>query len=291
MIWIQRFQVPVYIISVAYALCACSSDFAGNSPGFSGAGSKTSTSNKQPTPETPKETPEEVVDDTPNEDEDIKIDNEEQCISRDPGFINVLNFESPPVGFVGATHANMPLFNEYESLYGVKFSSSNGHQAILRRTSRRGEAQLPSGEEAWLCILCSGSPSRNRLVDTAAETTVGRFVVSSTAAAKNEGGIIRIDYKIPVATLSFDLIDVDGSERWVVESFDANGNLLPELTQTVTMSGYSTDRTGNGAPTHVEIATPSGLAQIKAFVIRGEKPGAKFGFAFDNFDPGIPTCK
>ena len=284
----QWYRMPGFIIGVVGALSACSSDFAGNSPGFSGSAPKKATSNATPPEDLPED---EATGGDDAVDGDINIDEEEQCISRDPGFIKVLGFETPPSGFIGATHANMLLSNEYETLYGVKFSSSAGHQAVLRKTTRINESQPPSGEEAWLCVLCDGSPSRNRLLDASAEATVGRFVVSSTAAAKNEGGIIRVDYKIPVATLSFDLIDVDGSENWIIESFDEKGVLMAELTKSVTMDGYDTEKTGNGAPTHVEIATTNGEAQIKAFVIRGDKPGSKFGFAFDNFDPGIPTCK
>ena len=41
---------------------------------------------------------------------------------------------------------------------------------------------------------------------------------------------------------------------------------------------------------HRDGVPPKLDAEIKAFVIRGEKPAAKFGFAFDNFDPGIPSC-
>lgn len=290
MVWMQQYRLPGLIIGVAAMLSACSGDFSGNSPGFSGSGKKAPTT-KSTTPPVEDINEDDAIGEGEPEGDDINIDDEEQCISRDPGFVKVLSFETPPTGFVGTTHANIPLANEYETLYGVKFSSSSGHQAILRRTTLKDEAQPPAGEEAWLCVLCEGSPSRNRLLDAAAETTVGRFVVSSTAAAKKEGGIIRVDYKIPVASLSFDLIDVDGSEKWIIESFDEKGVLLPDLTKSITMDGYDTDRTGNGAPTHIEVATANGLAQIKAFLIRGEKPGSKFGFAFDNFDPGIPTCK
>jgi hypothetical protein len=279
------FLTTCLVIGVAVVLSACSGDFAGNSPSFSGSATK-KTDDAVP----PEEGQEDDGSDVGTDDE-INIDDEAQCISRTPGFVRVLNFESAPSGFVGVSHANMTLSSEYENLYGVKFSSSNGHQAVVRKTSRQNEFQPPAGEEAWLCILCEGSPSRNRLLDAAAEAAVGRYVVSSTAAAKNEGGIIRVDYRIPVASLSFDLIDVDGSENWIVESFDASGKIIGELTKSITMDGYNTDRTGNGAPTHIEIATADGLAEIKAFVIRGEKPASKFGFAFDNFDPGIPSCK
>jgi hypothetical protein len=279
------FLTPCFVIGAVAVLSACSGDFAGNSPSFSGSASKKSNDALPP---------EEGQEDDGSDvgtDGDIKIDDDAQCISRNPGFVKVLNFESAPSGFVGVSHANMTLSNEYENLYGVKFSSSNGHQAVVRKTSRRNEFQPPAGEEAWLCVFCEGSPSRNRLLDASAEAAVGRYVVSSTAAAKNEGGIIRVDYRIPVASLSFDLIDVDGSENWIIESFDVNGMVIGELTKSITMDGYNIDRTGNGAPTHIEIATADGLAEIKAFVIRGEKPASKFGFAFDNFDPGIPSCK
>jgi hypothetical protein len=272
---------------------ACSTEFSGSSPGFSGGGSKKNTSSKPGTTEESRnqDPQSEKPHDSDATPDDITIEETEQCIDRSADFEKVLNFETAPKGFVGSTHANMILINEYRSLYGVTFSSSNGYQPILRRTTRRGEAQPPAGDEAWLCILCDGTPSRNRLVDQAAEDRVGRFVLSSTAAAKQAGGILRVDYSIAVASLSFDLIDVDGSESWVVEAFDGSGNMLPGLTQTVVQYGYNTDRTGNGAPSRIDIATADGVARIKAFTIRGEKPGSKFGFSFDNFDPGIPSCK
>jgi hypothetical protein len=189
MTWTLRFLVTSFIVITTTAYSGWSGDFTGNAPGFSGGGSEKSTS-KSTQPKDNEENAEgglegEAEGDSENND-DIKVDETEQCISRDPGFVKVLSFETPPKGFVGTTHANMQLANEYESLYGVKFSSSSGHQAILRQTSRQGEAQPIAGDEAWLCVLCAGSPSRNRLLDAAAETTVGRFAVSSTAAAKNE---------------------------------------------------------------------------------------------------------
>lgn len=271
----------------------CSTEFSGSSPGFSGGGSKKKTSSQ---PGTPQETgtPDPEVENPKSGDatpDDITIEETEQCIERNADFEKVLNFETAPKGFVGSSHANMILTNDYKALYGVTFSGSNGYQPILRRTTRRGEVQPPAGDEAWLCILCDGTPSRNRLVDQEAEDRVQRFVLSSTAAAKQAAGILRVDYAIAVASLSFDLIDVDGSESWIIEAFDAAGNILPELTQTIVQDGYNTDRTGNGAPSRIEIATADGTARIKAFSIRGEKPSSKFGFSFDNFDPGIPSCK
>ena len=216
---------------------------------------------------------------------------ESPCIERPVGVSSVLDFDTPPLSVAAGTQANMIITNQFAASHGVKFSVSAGHDAVIRRTSRANEPQIPAAEEAWMCILCQGSPSRNRLLDAAAEQSVGRFVLSTSAAAANASAELRIDYLIKVASLNFDLIDVDGSEVWLVEVFDAAGNIVPAYTQSISEAGYDLSRTGNGAPTRISIKSSDGAASIAGFLIRGEKPSQRFGFAFDNFETGIPSCR
>lgn len=205
----------------------------------------------------------------------------ETCITRD-GAPARIDFEASPA-------SNYVLTNQLLASHGVLFSTALG-QPVVRRTARRSEAEAPAAEEAWLCILCTGVPRRNRLVDAAAEAAVGRFVLSSTAAAQEGEGRLRIDYRIPVAALGFDLIDVDGDEVWLIEAFDSEGRIMQDLTQSISKSGYLKSRTGNGTPSRIDVRTADGVATIRGVQIRGAKPFQKFGFAFDNFDTGIPRC-
>jgi hypothetical protein len=224
-----------------------------------------------------------------DETETISDDSGETCIVRDSNFDGTIDFESPPAQGNPADHRNVIILDQYVKTHGVKFRSG-GQQPIIRRTSRRGDAQMPSVEEAWRCILCDGSPSRNRLKDTAAENQVGQYILSSTAASNQASSNLEVLYTIPTKRLSFDLIDVDGDEVWIVEVIDQLGKEIPELTQRVSASGYSTASTGNGIPTSVEVIETQDPPRIRGFRIRGSKVIQAFGYAFDNFDTGIPSC-
>jgi len=211
------------------------------------------------------------------------------CIDRKEGETGVIDFEKNPNG--PASLRNSIITNDYTQSQGVTFSVDGNHEAIVRHVVRRNESQLPQEEEAWMCILCQGSPSRNRAIDAQAEAQIGRQVLSSTAAAAKEDGALRVDYVYPVSELSFDLIDVDGREVWVVQATDRDGSDIPGLSVDVSATGYRLDRTGNGAPTRVVIKSATNTAEIYGFYITGQKDSnLSFGFAFDNFDTGIPSC-
>lgn len=289
------------LVVLAFFSICCSDEFSGNSPRFSGSSKskgKSTDSINDPAGTDPSsdanpkdEGGVEGSDGGLSNDEDIKIEESETCITRQPGSKSLLDFEDALTGTGTGSLMNVTIADQFKKSYGVSFSMSGGHSTVVRKTARIGEPQLPAGEEAWLCILCPGNPTRNRLVDAVAEQAIGRFVLSSTAAATLESAVLKVDYRINVARLSFDLVDVDGSENWIVEAFDDNDAIIPGITQAVSVDGYSTDLTGNGAPTKVSIATKDGGRSIKFFTIRGDKPGSKFGFAFDNFEPGVPECK
>jgi hypothetical protein len=275
----------------AFLIAGCSdTEFAGSVPN---APHEESSSDAVPEPEPE---PEPVGEETPPPPPELEHvepppfeESEETCISRAPGTNGRVDFETSPAGItpspIGSSYV---LTNQLLNSHGVAFSASTGFLPVVRRTSRRGESEMPSSEEAWLCILCRGWPQRNRLVDATAEAAVGRYVLSTTAAAQAGSSVLRIDYRIPVRNLSFDLIDVDGDEAWLIEPYDAQGNILSSLVQTITRSGYLKSRTGNGTPSRIVIETARD--EIRGLQIRGAKPAQKFGFAFDNFDPGIPAC-
>jgi hypothetical protein len=282
------------LLALAYG---CSSELVGGgaeftgAPGLATAGHDDSESD-EPEAQNDEPTSDDLtVEPPPGEeppDEPVVVDEEGQCLKRPAGVKALLDFETPPPS--AASHANAAITRDYEATHGVTFSASGGHDVMIRWTTRLGEAQPPAADEAWRCILCAGSPSRNRLANAAAEAAVGRYMLSSTAAAQKESATLRVDYTIPVSSLSFDLVDVDGDEVWIVEAFDVNGALLPDLTRSVTVSGYQVGATGNGVPTRVSLATGDASRTVAAFVIRGDKPSQLFGFAFDNFETGIPDC-
>lgn len=271
--------IPLFGAFVLFSACS-ETEFSGGSPLAKPEKSEDAT--EAPAEELPTPPPEEEAPPPPETvDPPLVEESAETCITRDAAPARI-DFEASPA-------ANSVLTNQLLASHGVLFSTSLG-QPVVRRTSRRSEAEPPTVEEAWMCILCTGLPRRNRLVDAAAETAVGRFVLSSTAAAQEGEGKLRIDYRIPVAALGFDLIDVDGDEVWLIEAFDSAGRIFQELTQSVSKSGYLKSRTGNGTPTRIDVRTADGLATIRGVQIRGAKPFQKFGFAFDNFDTGVPRC-
>ena len=163
---------------------------------------------------------------------------------------------------------------------GLKFTSP----MRVVSTTRRHESQLAKSDQAWLCILCVGAPSRNRLADAASESIVGRRVLASVSPGADIQ-TLEISFTSPIASGSFDMIDEDGSESWSVVLFDDKGAIL-ETKKLEAFKGYRVSKSGNGKPMRIAFARDK--AEIGGLRVIGSKKHGYFGFAFDNFD--IKAC-
>lgn len=195
------------------------------------------------------------------------------CVSSNNGVI--MNFENSPVGpFDGST---------FWTSRGVRFMTNMRVVA----TTRLNQSQPSKDDQAWLCVKCTGSPSRNRLISAAAETQVGTRALASVNP-KSETQAIEIAFAAPVAVGSFDLIDDDGSEQWTLTLFNQASQPL-ETRPLSSYKGYRPSNTGNGHPMTLTFSRPT--ADVQGMRLVGHKSGGFFGFAFDNFNFDVCPAK
>jgi hypothetical protein len=216
------------------------------------------------------------VDTTPAQNEKIDTAKPEQPSCTEPATSTRLDFESAVPGVLKS--------DAFWASHGIKFTKDYR----IVKTTRVGEPQPSKDQQAWLCILCKGAPIWNRLEDAAAESIVGRNVLAS-AEPKNSVQTIDIVFAQSISNGSFDLIDDDGSEKWLMMLFDNDGKEL-EKRGLQSFKGYSLKNTRNGKPLRVEFSRPE--ADIGAIRLIGSKKSGFFGFAFDNFTAKIcPNTK
>lgn len=264
-------SIAMVLISTAALVTTCKqSDFTGSSgdDGKKGATGTNSTGIKGGSDGVPTVTPNASATPTPSADPSTPPGSTPPggCVSSNNGV--VMNFENSPVGpFDGST---------FWTTRGVRFMTNMRVVA----TTRLNQSQPPKDEQAWLCAKCAGSPSRNRLIDAAAETQVGTRVLAS-AIPRSETQTIDVAFAAPVAVGSFDLIDDDGSEQWTLILFNQASQAL-ENRPLSTLKGYRPSSTGNGRPMTLTFSRPT--ADVLGMRLIGHKSGGFFGFAFDNFN-------
>ena len=199
-----------------------------------------------------------------------------------------LNFEGSPYNVANSQLKG----DEFWNSHGVRFRAIDTlgqptGKLVIRQTTRLGEVEPSESDEVWLCIHCPGSPSRNRLMDAAEETRVGRFLLSTTDVSANSQQSVDFQYRFPVVKLSFDLVDVDGGETWKVTPLDGKHVPIAAATQVIQATGYGKD-SFTGKARRIEISSSSPIYFLE---IEGAKDVSHFGFAFDNFKTGVnPEC-
>lgn len=200
-----------------------------------------------------------------------------------------LNFEAAMGGA-----PDLPIKDQFWASHGVRFRAMNADGSykddlVLRQAAKFGET-LPDAKEAWRCTKCPriGTDFRNRLMDADAEARVGGLFLSTQSATTDATAAVEIEYKAPVNRLSFDLIDLDGSETWSFTLLDSDRNVLGTTTHYTAVKGYNKKKSFTGRPRNfvLEWNTP----EIRYVIISGKKRSDYFGFAFDNFDTGVERC-
>lgn len=126
--------------------------------------------------------------------------------------------------------------------------------------------------EGWRCrdssLDCLLSPADN-----------GTFFLAHPDAGTKSLRDLYIDYSKPVSALGFDLLDIDGLERWLISAIDSAGNIVSEKTISTSYPG-----TGDGLSTRVTMDVSSSIIQSVRISFTGS-PNPYIGFGFDNFTP------
>lgn len=131
--------------------------------------------------------------------------------------------------------------------------------------------------------------------------TSGRRFITDIIGIKPTSAALSVSYVNPVASLSFDLLDIDGYqtfldqsggstiESYLIEIFNSSNVLLDSISVSagVALSGVPTGVDSFGKTVGDGIVSRFGFArgvnEITYLKITGSRPAGGFGLAFDNF--------
>ena len=168
------------------------------------------------------------------------------------GLITFEDLFGEPVGTI--------VSNQYTASYGVTFTSN----PVI--------GDVGNTLEGW--ILDSGA---NDAFAPGEGITNGSLFITDVVGGNQTGtSTLVVEYASAVDALSFDLIDIDGGESYVIEVFDNLDNLL----NTQSIAAGAPD-TGDGFVTRIGV----NVAGISKLLVTGTKTsGSGFGLGFDNFN-------
>lgn len=199
----------------------------------------------------------------------------------------VLDFESIPGAFSG-----MPITNNLDAKYHVTFTPIQGGALQLVDIVQPPYSTNPT-IVAWDSANCHEPANHNIICNPSQDTadnpttaTAGRWALSTTSAVNTKNIEFDVTYSTSVRSLSFDIIDIDGSESWDFQGYSAAGP-IPAAYVHYNSKGYGPN-SGNNGLTRVTIS--SNATDIIRVKFHGTKNIWNFGFAFDNFSTGVPSC-
>lgn len=153
---------------------------------------------------------------------------------------------------------------QYQATAGVVFTSN----PVL--------GYYGGAREGWV------GPVGNDTLAPGEGATNGQLFISDVVGLGGSTSILTVSYDTPVNALSFDLLDIDFSENYVINVYDAGNNLLD------TTSIFSGDPgTGDGIVTRVGFSV-SNVSLLEVIGSDGGS-GAGFGLGFDNFNTSENT--
>ena len=164
----------------------------------------------------------------------------------------------------------------FEDLSGVPVGTVVSNQYLVSDgvtfTSNPVLGDVGNTLEGW--ILDSGA---NDAFAPGEGGTIGNLFITDVVGGNPTGtSTLVVEYVSEVGGLSFDLIDIDDSESYVIEVFDNLDNLLS--TRSITDGDA---QTGDGVVTRIGISAEG----IRKLVVTGTKTsGSGFGLGFDNFN-------
>ncbi len=216
-----------------------------------------------------------------------------QGVTRPP-----LDFEAIPGAHEGmsiesgivAGHPKMTVNDYFKATSGVWFSSGQGGSLQLVKVVAEGDPE--PAVSAWLSIMCAKKPNHNRLCnggDVNPDGSLNKWLMSTTSAVSTRDVSLTIHYLVPVKDLSISIADIDGCETYDFLAKDEAGRQLSIVTSPspVRDCGYGAG-TGNNRLTPVTVKANNGY--ISTLALHGQKSIKAYGFGFDNFATGIPTC-
>lgn len=174
-------------------------------------------------------------------------------------FAQVIDFETVPV--VGTPTEGLAISNQYQATAGVTFSLASGGSPVI--------AQVGCPATAFF-----GPPGSTGCDNPDGDQGVGSFFLTDDGVIPGPQSTLIISYDNPSAAASGVILDIDGSEQFLIEARDSSDAVL----DSVTLSAGDA-ATGDG------IATPwsfdLGSNVISSIRIQSLTTA---GLAFDNFN-------
>lgn len=192
----------------------------------------------------------------------------------------LIDFETVP----GSSPSDkLVITNQYESLFGVTFSTSTGGGPYL---------EMVGGSDSSPGFMYQGSQ------DTTApgyESQLGNYFLrlsDGSLLSKPNIPDLTISYSTPVSAASAQIWDIDGAptqgfEQWVVSSFDINGNLIDSKTSPAGLD-TSDPNALDGLPWQWSFDHGANFDIYSIEAAFSNLSGSKdhgIGLAFDNFSP------
>jgi hypothetical protein len=169
----------------------------------------------------------------------------------------VIDFETFPDGTIPTD--GQSISNQYESAFGVTFSLETGESPVIAKVGPPRTAFAGFGGDDM------PRPDIN----------VGQSFLTDDGVVGAPPSPLIIDYSVPVQGASGVIIDIDFSEQWTVEAYDAADKILDSIV--LTPAGN-----GSASPWRFDFPTPV-INRIRIRYTGGG--GNNIGLAFDNFSP------
>ena len=158
---------------------------------------------------------------------------------------------------------NLPISTQFFDDYGVTFSLENGGTPVLAAVGEPTTAF--SG-------IAGDTPNPGQNIGTYFITDDGLWSGSTSPA-------LLVDFATPIDSFSACVLDIDGTEEFVIEARGANGNIIQSITIKDGDPG-----TGNGASTCFGFNAEGCEGAIYSIRFKGTRPGGgTFGLGMDNF--------
>jgi len=189
----------------------------------------------------------------------------------------LINFETVP----GGTPSDaLAISNQYQSVYGVTFSWSNG-------TTTGTPFLEATGDDQYDGFLNNGNGGWDQEA-TGYVGDLGNFFLrlgDGDLPGAGTVGALRIDYNSPVSAASAEIWDIDwagsqGTEQWQVQAFNSSGSIVGTLT-----SPLGDDMNLDGKPWTWSFNLASDQIDHIEISFTGSKTNG-IGLAFDNFETG-----
>ncbi len=190
-----------------------------------------------------------------------------------------LSFES-----VDRASEGMEISNQFQSTHGVSFRTGpRDSGACASGFPKLAGVGAPKIAHEYFTIEDGISP------DTSA--SIGAwFLTDDGSVARTQTGVspctLILDYATTINQASFDLLDVEDGESYEIRAYDAQGQEIAALRQSVGLPAGDTSL--NGKPRRVEITSPTqGISRMEIDATGTKPNNVSWGLGFDN----LTACK